>query len=214
MEHRRAPSASGHRSPSVRDRRIDRTRGAVITAFNALLFERGYARVSVRDVIDRANVGRSTFYEHFRNKHDVLEQAMSPVLTPLADALTSRPDDAHLVAVVKHLWEMRELTRAIFTGAARPLVTQLLARMLKDRLERGSPLPAFAPPPLAAAALAGAQLALLEAWIADPGPLTAEAVAAALAAMTAGAVSALNAASRNARPGEPSAARQSRAAWR
>jgi AcrR family transcriptional regulator len=186
MESRGNVSGSGRPKPVVRDRRIDRTRGAVIAAFNALLFERGYGRVSVRDVIERANVGRSTFYEHFQNKHDVLEQAMAPVLTPLADAVAARRDDAGVRLVVEHIWDGRELTGAILTGSARPLVTRLLARLVEERLERGrgvSPVPRA----LVSAALAGAQIALLDAWLSGAANAPPDAVADALVAMTAGA---------------------------
>src|ERR1700754_1124415 len=50
------------------DRRVRRTRRLLREALIALVAERGYERVTVQDVLDRADVGRSTFYAHFRDK--------------------------------------------------------------------------------------------------------------------------------------------------
>jgi AcrR family transcriptional regulator len=53
------------------DRRIQRTRQLLQDALIALILEKGYEAVTVQDVIDRANVGRSTFYAHFQDKEDL-----------------------------------------------------------------------------------------------------------------------------------------------
>ncbi|MGW6725945.1 TetR/AcrR family transcriptional regulator [Nocardia sp. NPDC055029] len=54
------------------DRRVRRTRDTLHRALIELMIERGYDRVTVSDIIDRADVGRSTFYAHFRDKDDLL----------------------------------------------------------------------------------------------------------------------------------------------
>lgn len=53
------------------DRRIQRTRQLLQDALVALILEKGYEAITVQDVIDRANVGRSTFYAHFQDKEDL-----------------------------------------------------------------------------------------------------------------------------------------------
>jgi AcrR family transcriptional regulator len=59
------------KTPPV-DRRINRTRSLLTDALIALVLEKGYEAVTVQDIIDRANVGRSTFYAHFENKEQLL----------------------------------------------------------------------------------------------------------------------------------------------
>ena len=55
-----------------RDRRIRRTRQALADAFLSLVLEKGYERITVQDILDRADDGRSTFYAHYDNKHALL----------------------------------------------------------------------------------------------------------------------------------------------
>ena len=54
------------------DRRVQRTQQLLRTALFALIQEKGFEKLSVQEIIDRANVGRATFYAHFDNKEDLL----------------------------------------------------------------------------------------------------------------------------------------------
>ena len=54
------------------DRRIERTRQMLHEALVSLILEKGYLDITIQDILDRANVGRSTFYAHFRDKEDLL----------------------------------------------------------------------------------------------------------------------------------------------
>lgn len=54
------------------DRRVKRTRNMVLDAFLDLMIEKGYDAITVQDIIDRANIGRSTFYIHFTDKENLL----------------------------------------------------------------------------------------------------------------------------------------------
>src|SRR3954447_21575352 len=54
------------------DRRVQRTRRHLREALMALILERGWDAVSVRDVCEKADVGRSTFYVHFADKENLL----------------------------------------------------------------------------------------------------------------------------------------------
>jgi AcrR family transcriptional regulator len=54
------------------DRRVQRTRTALLIALLDLIVEKGYEDVTVQEIADRANVGRSTFYTHFLDKRELL----------------------------------------------------------------------------------------------------------------------------------------------
>lgn len=61
------------------DRRIERTRQLIRDALVGLILEKGYEKVTIQDIIDRANVGRSTFYAHYRDKEDLLLRGVAQI---------------------------------------------------------------------------------------------------------------------------------------
>lgn len=59
------------------DRRIARTRELALDAFRKLMLDRGFERITVQHVLDRAGIGRATFYAHFRSKQDLLTASIA-----------------------------------------------------------------------------------------------------------------------------------------
>lgn len=56
------------------DKRIKRTRRLVSEAFIELVLEKGYDGVRIEDIIERADIARTTFYTHFKDKGDLLQK--------------------------------------------------------------------------------------------------------------------------------------------
>ncbi len=160
-------------------RPVQRTRRALFDAFVELVLERRYDWIKIADIVTRAGVGRSTFYEHYQGKDELLTEGLSGPLGVLADVITDRHESGRLEAVIEHFWENRRVANVLFSGPTRQLITKTLAGLLEARLtERSS---AFCiPPVLLAAQLAGAQVALISAWLAGQAPATARAIADAL----------------------------------
>ena len=87
------------------DPRRRRTRDAVVSAFARLAAQRRYGDITTGDLVAAAGIGRSTFYEHFRGKDDLLLAAMEPILLTLANAVAGRASRAQVRTTLKHLWD-------------------------------------------------------------------------------------------------------------
>ena len=78
-------------SNKTEDRRIQRTRKLLQEALLELILEKGYDAVTVQDVIDRANVGRSTFYAHFQDKEDLFQSEFDALRSLFEHHLATQP---------------------------------------------------------------------------------------------------------------------------
>lgn len=161
------------------DRRIERSRGAIMEAFRILFFQHGYEAVDVRQIAIQANVGRSTFYKHFRDKEDVLISSLRPFLVQLALACVSELEPERLSFVPEHFWENRRFARVVFSGRSMTLIVLTLAEMIEQRLSEMPPAGPFSVR-LVAAQIAAAQMTLLDEWLRGRGSATPLQVASAL----------------------------------
>ncbi|MDU7944150.1 MAG: TetR/AcrR family transcriptional regulator, partial [Streptococcus salivarius] len=59
---------------TAQDRRITKTRKAIYNAFLQLLNQKDYEAITVQEIIDLADVGRSTFYSHYESKELLLDE--------------------------------------------------------------------------------------------------------------------------------------------
>ena len=150
----------------ITDRRIRRTRASISDAFVRLMFSRRYDTIRTADVIAEAGVGRSTFYEHFRNKDEVLVAVIDPLFIPLADAAAGHGDVYRVQAMLEHLWEQRSLGRMLFAPALLDKLQRKLAAMIVARLGEGD----GAVSALIAAGAAAGQLAILRQWMTGEVP--------------------------------------------
>ncbi|HEU5076508.1 MAG TPA: TetR/AcrR family transcriptional regulator [Polyangiaceae bacterium] len=167
------------------DRRVERTKRALFEALVELMIEKGYDAISVADVADRANVGRSTFYAHYADKEDLLQESLRGLRHHLTTAAPARlkPDGpvhpalAFSLPMLLHVQEVRELFCALAgkqQGA--PVQTQLhvmLADLVRETLEAEGVATAQRSA-LMAEAIVGAFLSLAIWWMNGNEQLSAE----------------------------------------
>nr|WP_315489699.1 TetR/AcrR family transcriptional regulator [uncultured Rhodoferax sp.] len=109
---KRLPAAT----PAV-DRRVQRTRDALRDALFTLMLERGWDTIDVQTLCEQANIGRSTFYQHYANKEELLKASFAG----LRDALMSRPvantsmpgQLAFVPGLIAHVYEVQHMFRAL-----------------------------------------------------------------------------------------------------
>src|SRR5216684_2154220 len=161
-----------HRKPDQRIRRTcERLGGALVT----LIQERPIDDVTVQDVLDRAAVGRSTFYLHFRDKNDLLFSQLEKFLEMMSTALSIRKEESRRVVPVAelfaHIGTQKKVYRALADSGRLndffDLAQGYFSRGIEQRLRESKRLPKLPQRELAARAFAaaGSLLSLLRWWL-------------------------------------------------
>lgn len=155
-----------------------------------LIGERSYDAITIQDIADRADVGRSTFYAHYRAKDDLLMSCHEAIVGgfrpgelyphPLSrEELLSPQATPELESAYRHLEESRARLRAIFQGRDGPLILRRIrdssAQEIEANLRSAFPdIESAFPLEVLASYLAGAQIALAQWWLERRRPHTAK----------------------------------------
>jgi AcrR family transcriptional regulator len=170
--------------PSPGDRRTARTRAALRHALLALMGERGWDAIGVQEICERADIGRSTFYTHFRNKDELLSGGFDDLRQGLLRANTAGParatvtgggmaDMPFLPGLIEHAYENRKLFRTLIGRRSGHVVHQRFKQMLVSLVEEQlPPVPSGVPRAAAARWTAGALFELLSWWVESRSPAT------------------------------------------
>ncbi|MBL8049601.1 MAG: TetR/AcrR family transcriptional regulator [Anaerolineales bacterium] len=170
------------------DRRVQRTQELLQKTLIELIQEHEYDEITIQDIVDRANLGRTTFYLHYNSKDDLFtncHKAMinafdSRILYSLSRKELLSPETPHgMTAAYKHLQDGRTHLYPIFQNREslrkmRDWNAQYIETMLRtDFIESDSLIPFD----VLANYLAGAQLTLLQWWLEKRRPYTPEKLA-------------------------------------
>lgn len=161
-------------APIPTDRRVRKTREALYAAFASLIVERGYDAITIQDVLDAADVGRSTFYAHFSGKEALLRFGFERFRADLSIAPGGSTPFGFVPPLLVHVRAHVGLYRALVRGSAGAIaleeLRQLVIDLLRHELRRH---PSDVDPELAAAFMAGGLLGAIEHWLAtglQPAP--------------------------------------------
>ena len=167
------------------DRRVEKTRSALFGAFAGLVQKHRYEDIGVADILARANVSRSAFYEHFSGKEGLL-----------ADSIWADDNTSRLIRILEHFWANRALAKAILREPVRSKTAAVLIGQIEQRLQanglglRGA---LIFPTRLAAIQLAEVFLAPITAWLSAEPRCTAQTLALALRRVAAASLAAMKA---------------------
>ena len=124
--------------PERPDRRVKRTRRALHEALIGLILEKGYEAITVQDIADRADVGRSTFYAHFVDKDALLLGGFDALPAFRPDRPRDAPGDGaetlfeFSLDMFHHAHEQRRLFRALVGQRSGVLLVRQLELLLSD----------------------------------------------------------------------------------
>lgn len=112
------------------DPRVVRTRRLLINALTELIVAEGYEPITIREIVQKAEVNRSTFYLHFRDKQDIWTQMQDDLLNELTESLkypmytyelaindyikSNKPIKSH-VSMFEHIQKYSSLYRKILS---------------------------------------------------------------------------------------------------
>lgn len=160
-----------------------RTRARLIAAFNQLVFDKTRGPIRVAQIIEKAGVGRSTFYDHFANAEAVHMAALSRPLSYLAAPAAGTGTVEQLQWLLDHFHGNRGRARDVLLGSSRDRITRLLADMIDERVETGDDL--TIPRRVATMQIAEAMLGPIRLWIVGEFAATSQSLAASLFATAA-----------------------------
>lgn len=137
---------TGHFCKIVRENCMDRrqlkTRDAIFSAFSRLLEKKSYSHITVQDIIDEANIGRSTFYAHFETKDELLNAMCTAIFEHVFsdDLMREETHDfsrngnlqARLTHLLYHLKEKQRDISSILSGDSSSLFMRYFKNYLTE----------------------------------------------------------------------------------
>jgi AcrR family transcriptional regulator len=167
------------------DRRVQRTRQILQEALLSLILEKGYEAVTVQDVIDRANVGRATFYSHFQDKDDLFLSSFESLRDQFEQHLLTQSTAAEnpwnlSLVMFQHAQSHLPIYKAmagkqggnVAMGHIHKYLSTLIQEHFKTQLSERKDLKV--PPDVIAHYIVSAYMALLTWWLDHNAPYPAE----------------------------------------
>jgi AcrR family transcriptional regulator len=158
------------------DRRSQRTQRILHEALMSLMQEKRYEDITVQDIIERADVGRSTFYSHYQDKEDLMTSGLIHFMEIFSNshAHSSTPGDLHLLPtkeLLDHVQQNLNVFKGMMSGRGVELFfekgqeywVQNITNELQAQLREGEQ--PVVPIPLLASLVAGTFITMLRWWI-------------------------------------------------
>jgi len=174
----------------TKDRRIQKTQKLLHEALYSLIHEKDYDAIVVKEILDRANVGRSTFYMHFGDKDELLVCGMHDMLRSVQSM--ERPSSAKpyeriiwfSLPIFEHINHHRlagkanlgARGRAIIHGHLQSVVAELIAEDVKKCFQSGRKAAARIPPDIVVQYVASTFILVLNWWVESRTPLSPEGI--------------------------------------
>lgn len=128
------------------DRRQRKTRSAIFQAFTRLLEKKTYPSLTVQEIIDEADIGRSTFYAHFETKDELLKAMCREIFDHVFshEIISEEHHDFsdrdsfqdHITHILCHLYEKQQSIKGIFSGECGEIFMRYLKEYMYQVFDR------------------------------------------------------------------------------
>lgn len=158
------------------DRRVMRTKEALNKALISLIMEKPYDKITVQNILDRANIGRATFYAHFHDKDDLLTGRGSAEFMRLIQPNLPESSVPDLLELFQHVEENKALAKALLgTGGADVVIKMLQKSFYASWLNWAEHQPSIdSRPDVVAHFLTGGVMSLITWWLNEEMPIPAQ----------------------------------------
>ena len=173
-----------------RDRRAQRTRKLLGDALVSLIREKNYESIAVQEILDRANIGRSTFYTHYRDKDELLVSGIESMIRPVRETkllLSAKPHERLLsfsLPILEHHdrhrhhgdERMGERSRVVLHEHLRKFLSEMIAEEIRPSHGTRSRSAVEVPPHLVVEYIVSTFVLVLNWWVESDGRLSAKEV--------------------------------------
>jgi len=167
------------------DRRVVRTKAVIRDALTALIEEKGFEALTVKDITARANINRGTFYLHYRDKYDLLEQSEQELIEGMVaiirtirpfnlDELLAKDEPVpQIVELIEYMNGQADFLKTILGPKGDPAFHSLVRSMMSKYLFEKNIVPlikkenALVPTEYLVAYISSAHLGIIQEWLAQ-----------------------------------------------
>jgi AcrR family transcriptional regulator len=172
------------------DRRVLRTRQSIRNALVELMLEKPYEKITIQAIIDRANVGRATFYNHYQDKDDLLLRGVAELVRSQKaedsgqEAHDQRPEalpnTLETTGMFRHSQQNRRIHQVLFKRNRENVILEEISAILHAQVEnrldqlKEAEYHLPVPMPILAHFISGGLWSLINWWHENDFPYTAE----------------------------------------
>ncbi|HEY5002991.1 MAG TPA: TetR/AcrR family transcriptional regulator [Ktedonobacteraceae bacterium] len=162
------------------DRRVKRTQNLLAKALIALTLEKGYDAITIRDITQRADVGYATFFRHYHDKDELLQDVLEVVLDELMHVFfaSSYQGDPAVdgLLLFRYVQQHSEVIRVLLSSrGSSSLIQRIIEAVTLDVLSRQALIEGgIVPTEVAAYHLITASITLVQWWLEHDMPYTPE----------------------------------------
>jgi len=136
---------------AIMDRRQRKTKKAIYEAFTDLLQKESYSKISVQDIIDAADIGRTTFYAHYETKDDLLKEICTEIFSHVFshDLMKENTHDfsnseslrSYITHILYHLYDNRSYLSRLLSQHNENIFMDYMCQHLYELFSRNILLP-------------------------------------------------------------------------